>query len=241
MRLDRFLSNQTQYTRDEIKKRIKNGDVEVDGIKIKDIAFSVNPHVSRVTLEGHDILYKEHITLIMNKPSGYVCATKDNVHQTVLQLLKSPYDAFDFKIVGRLDKDTEGLLILTTDGKIVHKLTSPHKHIYKTYFVEVDKPIDDIEIFSKVYAIKDGNDQLYQPNKPIIKKLSEKTCLFSIDEGKFHQVKRMFAYFGYEVTYLKRISIGNLFLDESLLLGAYKEVEDDIMLKIESHENLTKI
>lgn len=241
MRLDRFISNQTQYSRDETKTLIKKGFVSVDGHTIKDPSFNIDPDLSDIELNHEKITYKKEITLMLNKPKGYVSATKDHLHPTVLSLINAPYNTYDLKIVGRLDIDTEGLLLLTTNGKLVHELTSPHKHIFKTYFVEVDKDILDFEVFNQDYEIKDGQNVLYKPHKPIIKELSKRSCLFSIDEGKFHQVKRMFAYFGYEVMYLKRISIGNLVLDELLQIGEYKVIEDDVVQTIQSHENLNKI
>lgn len=225
MRLDKFISTYTPYSREESKKWIKKGLIKVDGIMILDASFHIDPTISKVSIQDEVIFYKKDVTLMLNKPKGYVSATKDGLHPTVLSLIKKPYDQLDLKIVGRLDIDTEGLLLLTTNGSLVHKLTSPNKQIFKTYWVEVDKKIEDMSVFYGEYDIFDGNGLVYKPHPPKITLLSDNTCLFSIDEGKFHQVKRMFAHFNYQVISLKRISIGPITLDDTLSLGDYKEID----------------
>jgi 16S rRNA pseudouridine516 synthase len=224
MRLDKFLADKKLGSRKEVKTMIKEGLVFVDQKSIKDPSFHIYPtQVIKVNNEVIDH-YKD-ILLMMNKPAGYVCATKDNVSKTVFDLIHPPYHNYDLRIVGRLDKDTEGLLLLTNNGKIIHHLTSPKKDIYKMYYVETNDVFKDLERLTEPFFIKDSDEKLYQPLKPIVNYINDKSFYISIQEGKFHQIKRMISYFGYEVTYLKRIRIGDITLDETLPLGGYKEMD----------------
>jgi 16S rRNA pseudouridine516 synthase len=224
MRLDKFLSDKKLGTRKEVKTIIKEGLVFVDEKVSKDPSSHIYP-TQIIKVNGRIIEHYRDIVLMMHKPQGYVCATKDNVHKTVFDLIKAPYHTYDLRIVGRLDKDTEGLLLLTNNGSFVHALTSPKKEIYKTYYVETNEDFKDIDRLSEPFLIKDADEKLYQPLKPIVTYIKEKCMHISIQEGKFHQIKRMISYFGYEVTYLKRIRIGDIILDETLPLGGYKEMD----------------
>ena len=222
-RLDKILSNAMIGSRKEVVKLIRSGVVTVNETVVTDPAAKVNPDDSNITVSGILVYYREHYHLMMNKPDGYICATEDLREKTVLDLL--PDDEVPKNKVfpaGRLDKDTEGFVFLTTDGKLAHRVTGPKNHVNKKYFVTVDKPIqsDWIAEFQKGITIDDG----YTCKPAFLEILSETTCHLTIFEGKFHQVKRMFEALGTTVTYLKRVQIGSLLLDDSLKLGEYKEL-----------------
>ena len=223
MRLDRYLANLKYGTRNEITKKIKSKKVTVNGNVITDSRYKVDTTSDKVTFEGQDIFYKETILLMLNKPSGVISANKDGLHQTVLDLIGEPYNRFDLKIAGRLDIDTEGLILLTNDGKLLHKIISPNKNIYKKYYVKVESKFDSSKML-KQFEIKDGRDLMFTPLLPKVEQISDDEFFLSIKEGKFHQVKRMIEHFNNKVIYLKRVSIGNIELDESLQKGRYKEI-----------------
>jgi 16S rRNA pseudouridine516 synthase len=183
----------------------------------------VDTENDKVTFEGIDIFYKETVLLMLNKPSGVISANKDGLHETVLDLIGEPYNRFDLRIAGRLDIDTEGLILLTNDGKLLHKIISPNKDVYKKYYVKVESKFDSNKLL-KEFQIKDGRDLLFTPLLPIVEQISDDEFFLSIKEGKFHQVKRMVEHFNNKVTYLKRVSIGNIELDNSLEKGRYKEI-----------------
>jgi len=226
MRLDRLLANLKYGTRKEIQKVMKNQRVKVDDKVIKDTRYKVDPLKQKVTFDDIEIFYKESILIMLNKPSGYISATHDKTDKTVIDLIKEPYSRFDLSIAGRLDKDTEGLLLLTNNGKLLHNIISPNKDVYKKYYVKVEKPFPNPSKLDSDYEIKDGRDYLFKPQKPIIEKINDYEFYISIKEGKFHQIKRMVEHFSNNVIYLKRISIGKIELDSNLLLGEYKELID---------------
>ncbi len=225
MRLDRYLANLKYGTRNEITKKIKSKKVTVNGNIVVDSRFKVDTINDKVTLEGLDIFYKETILLMLNKPSGVISANKDGLHETVLDLIGEPYNRFDLRIAGRLDIDTEGLILLTNDGKLLHKIISPNKDVYKKYYVKVESKFDSNKLL-KEFQIKDGRDLMFTPLLPKVEQISDDEFYLSIKEGKFHQVKRMVEHFNNKVVYLKRVSIGNIDLDNSLGKGRYKEVVD---------------
>ena len=225
MRLDRYLSNLKYGTRNEITKKIKSKKVTVNGILVTDSRYKVDTQKDVVTLDSVEIFYKETILLMLNKPSGVISANKDGLHQTVLDLIGEPYNRFELRIAGRLDIDTEGLILLTNDGKLLHKIISPNKDVYKKYYVKVESKFDSNKLL-KEFQIKDGRDLLFTPLLPKVEQISDDEFFLSIKEGKFHQVKRMVEHFNNKVVYLKRVSIGNIELDNSLEKGRYKEVID---------------
>ncbi|WP_235666988.1 16S rRNA pseudouridine(516) synthase, partial [Clostridioides difficile] len=170
----------------------------------------------------------------MNKPDGYISATTDKYDPTVLDLIDLSYLAFEPFPVGRLDKDTEGLLVLTNDGKLSHRVLSPKKHVPKTYYAKIDGVVteEDVEAFLEGVVLDDGYKTM--PSQlNILKSDDESEIELTIHEGKFHQVKRMFESVGKKVVYLKRLSMGNLKLDESLELGEYRELTDEEVKLIE--------
>ncbi|MET3697209.1 ribosomal small subunit pseudouridine synthase A [Bacillus oleivorans] len=228
MRIDKMLANLGFGSRKEVKKLLKDGAVQVNSSLVKDGKEQVNPVEDTVTVHGETVEYKEFIYLMMNKPPGVISATEDMKEETVLDLLEWEDALFQPFPVGRLDKDTEGLLLLTNDGQLAHQLLSPKKHVPKTYFAVIEGEVneDDIAAFKKGVTLDDG-----YVTKPgileILKKGPTSDIALTITEGKFHQVKRMFLARGKRVIYLKRISMGSLKLDESLELGEYRELTEE--------------
>ena len=166
---------------------------------------------------------------MLNKPSGVVSANKDNLHKTVIDLIKEPYNRYELNICGRLDIDTVGLVLITNDGALMHKIISPKKNIDKTYYVEYSGTINKTALESPLELI-DGNNELYTTKGSKVEILGDNSCNITISEGKFHQVKRMFEKIECKVTYLKRIRIGNITLDESLNEGDYIEIDYNMFM-----------
>ncbi len=227
-RIDKILSNCGIGTRKDVKQFIKYGLVKVDGKVISKSDMKIDPDQCEITVNDKVITYKEFVYLMLNKPDGYVSATEDNKFPTVVDLVPVEYAHFNVFPVGRLDVDTEGLLILTNDGKFAHNVTSPKKHIPKKYFVIPQNEVtqNDIEVFKK------GMDLGDFVTMPANLEICNEGCLVTIYEGKFHQVKRMFEKIHNKVVFLKRIQIGNLKLDESLPLGEIKELTQGDIDKI---------
>ncbi len=230
-RLDKVLSNMGFGSRAELKKKAKSGSIVVNGAVVKDPGKHVDPYTDSIEIDGETIAYREFVYLMLHKPPGVISATEDVRERTVLDLLDEKYLVFEPFPVGRLDKDTEGLLLLTNDGKLAHELLSPRKHVPKTYQAIVEGRVDeeDIRQFSRGVTLDDGYVTL--PSELVIDALEERgdgsirsRITLTIHEGKFHQVKRMFEAVGKKVIYLKRISMGTLRLDESLEIGSYREL-----------------
>jgi 16S rRNA pseudouridine516 synthase len=228
MRLDKLLANMGYGTRKEIKKFCKSGAVKVDGKPVKDSSIHVDPDSQEVEIHGEIVQYREFVYLMMNKPQGVVSATEDLVDETVVDLLDPEFYAFEVFPVGRLDKDTEGLLLLTNDGKLAHELLSPKKHVPKKYFAIVNGRVteEDVEKFGKGVTLDDGYETL-PAQLTVLTKGSISEIELVIYEGKYHQVKRMFESVGKKVTFLKRLSMGALQLDEDLELGEYRELTEE--------------
>lgn len=227
MRLDKFLSESTDMSRKEIKHLIKHGAVNVCGRTDVSADMHIDMH-TRVFVEGTEIMYRKFIYLVMNKPAGYVSATFDRRDPTVVELVPEEYAHYAPFPVGRLDIDTEGLLILTNDGQLAHELTSPKKNIYKKYYVQCDKAFEKADI-DKFGAGMDLGDFTA---RPAYLELTERPdCAYvSICEGKFHQVKRMCEKTGKTVVYLKRVSIGGLVLPPDLKPGQCREYTKEMLL-----------
>lgn len=222
MRLDKYLSECGIGSRKEMKGLVKGGAVTVDGVPVQKSDIHIDENTAAVTVNGKLITYRKYVYLMMNKPQGYVSATEDKRLPTVLDLIPEEYAHYQMFPVGRLDIDTEGLLILTNDGGYAHSMTSPKKEVYKTYFARLDKPMEeeDIAVFAGGIPLKDFTA------KPARLEICDdpREVYISICEGKFHQVKRMCAYVGKDVLYLKRLSMGDLVLDETLAPGEVKEI-----------------
>ncbi|QEK11756.1 rRNA pseudouridine synthase [Crassaminicella thermophila] len=227
-RLDKILSNMGYGTRKEIKSIIKKGLVRVDGNVIKDSSMHIDPCESQIEIDGEKLVYKEFIYIMMNKPQGVISASFDPRVETVVDLLDKKYQIFNPFPVGRLDKDTEGLLILTNDGKLAHELLSPKKHVPKTYFAYVEGKVSEKDIISFKEGVVLDDEYMTLPAKlRILKSDFISEIVLTIYEGKFHQVKRMFEAVGKKVVYLKRIAMGDLKLDETLDLGEYRELTEE--------------
>ena len=228
MRIDKMLANLGYGSRKEVKQLLKSGAVKVDDVVVKDAKQHIDTNNQTVTLNGEVIEYKEYIYLMMNKPQGVLSATEDSVSETVIDLLELGDQVYEPFPVGRLDKDTEGLLLITNDGQLAHKLLSPKKHVPKTYFAVIDGEVteEDVEAFAEGVTLDDGYET--KPGElKIVKSGIRSDIELTITEGKFHQVKRMFEAVGKKVVYLKRISMGPLPLDETLELGEYRELTDE--------------
>lgn len=226
-RLDKVLANMGYGSRKDVKKFIKDGKVKVNNSIICDNEFKVNPYEDKIFFGDEEILYREYIYLMMNKPQGLVSSTDDPRTRTVIDLLEEEYLIYKPFPVGRLDKDTEGLLMISNDGKLAHELLSPKKGVNKKYYVEVDGYVEDkyIEVFKEGVTLEDGYKTLPADLEIINGNIVSKVYL-TIQEGKFHQVKRMFESIGMKVLFLKRISMGPLVLDQSLEPGTYRELTE---------------
>ncbi|EDO1181387.1 TPA: rRNA pseudouridine synthase [Listeria innocua] len=232
MRLDKLLSHTGFGSRKEVKPLLKSGAVVVNGTIQKDSKTQVNPDKDQVTVHGTPVIYQEFVYFMLHKPQNVVSATEDNLSETVIDLLEQEDTLTNPFPVGRLDKDTEGLLIITNDGTLAHNLLSPKKHIDKTYYAKIDGDVtaEDVEAFSTGVTLDDG----YTCKPAHLEIITPNEIKVTIQEGKFHQVKRMFAARGKTVSYLKRISMGNLQLDESLELGEYRPLTENELLILQN-------
>jgi 16S rRNA pseudouridine516 synthase len=228
MRIDKLLANMGYGSRKEVKKLLKDGGLQVNGEVIKDGKVHVDADNDTVMLYGEKVEYREFIYLLMNKPPGLISATEDANEETVIDILQMDDQIFNPFPVGRLDKDTEGLLLITNDGQLSHQLLSPKRHVPKTYFAVIEGEVTDrdIEAFKEGVTLEDGYHT--KPGELVILKSGPTSDIeLTITEGKFHQVKRMFESVGKRVVYLKRLSMGPLKLDEDLQLGEYRELTDE--------------
>ena len=237
MRLDKLLSNMGYGSRKEVKILLKSKAVEVNGLVAKDVSMHVDTDTDEVLVVGEKVVYTEFIYLMMNKPPGVISATEDKHDKTVIDLLDPLSQHFKPFPVGRLDKDTEGLLILTNDGHLTHQLLSPKKHVPKLYFAVIEGRVteDDVMKFKEGVTLDDG--YFTKPGELTILSSGDVSEIeLSIMEGKFHQVKRMFGSVGKKVTYLKRIRMGSLQLDETLELGDYRHLTEDELVALQQKE-----
>ncbi len=226
-RLDKILGNMGYGSRKDIKESVRKGLVTVNGNVAKDPGMKADPLNDVIVIDGEEVVYRKYIYLLMNKPAGVVSATFDNHDTTVVDLLPFDYRSFEPFPVGRLDKDTVGLLLLTNDGELNHRLLAPKSHVDKVYYVNLENEADesDIEAFRKGLEIDGGYRCM--PADLVISKDDRKEVHVTIREGKFHQVKRMFKARGNEVTFLQRVSFGPIVLDEDLDEGEIRELTED--------------
>lgn len=236
-RLDKIISNLGYGSRKDVKSFAKKGLIEVDGVVVKDNGMLVDPESSIIKVNGEEIIYRKYIYLMMNEPDGVISATHDNRDETVVDLLELDHQVFDPFPVGRLDKDTVGLLLLTNDGELNHRLISPKYHVDKIYYAEIDKKVDesDIEAFKKGITLDDGYKCLEAKLEIISATEEGSEVRVTIQEGKYHQVKRMFEAVGKKVIYLKREEFGGLILDPELEEGEYRELTDDELALLRSY------
>ena len=215
-------------SRKELKQAIKKGNLKVNGEIIKDSGFKVDPYGDKIVYNGEDIIYRKFIYILMNKAPGLVSSTDDPLSETVIDVLDEKYKVFSPFPIGRLDKDTEGLLIISNDGQLAHNLLSPKKHVEKTYYAKVRGKVEEghKEDFKNGIVLDDGYKTL-EAKLEVLESDDISEIRLTIQEGKYHQVKRMFKSLGMEVVYLKRLSMGNLLLDEDLGLGEYRELKEN--------------
>ncbi len=225
-RLDKILANMGIGTRKEVKKLTRSGAVKVNGEVVKNSDIKIDENNDEITVFDSPVVYKKYVYLMLNKPDGYVSATYDNMYPTVIDLVPPEYENYELFPVGRLDIDTEGLLLLTNDGQLAHKLLSPKNHIPKLYYAETRRPVteDDVRLLEQPMDLGDFITM------PASVQICQKGAYITINEGKFHQVKRMFEKTDNEVLYLKRLKMGDLCLDEALQTGQVRELTEDEML-----------
>lgn len=236
MRLDKYLAEMGVGTRQEVKKQIRQGKAAVNGTVVKAADTKIDETSDEVTICGRNISYVSYEYYMLNKPAGVVSATEDRRDTTVIDLIKKKKRK-DLFPVGRLDKDTEGLLLITNDGDLAHRLLAPKKHVDKVYYAKIDGIVteEDVKRFAEGIDIGAEEEEMTRPAKlDIMKSAEESEIRLTIHEGKFHQVKRMFLAVGKEVTYLKRERMGTLCLDENLKPGEYR------LLTEEEIENVRK-
>lgn len=226
IRLDKYLADMGIGTRKEVKNDIRKGRIKVNGVTETSPECKIDLLSDKVSVDGHEIGYVSYEYYMFYKPAGCVSATEDKKHKTVVDYIDAKRK--DLFPVGRLDIDTEGLLLITNDGDLAHQLLSPKKHVEKVYYARIAGKVtkQDIALFQQGLDI--GEEKLTLPAKlDIIKSDLESEILITITEGKYHQVKRMFEAVEKEVVYLKRMSMGSLSLDESLKPGEYRTLRDD--------------
>ena len=236
IRLDKYLADMGVGTRTEVKKLIRQGKVTVDGSIEKSPERKIDISHQKVCCMGEAVSYETHEYYMLNKPAGVVSATTDRQDKTVVELIsaKKRRDLFP---VGRLDKDTEGLLLITNDGDLAHRLLSPKKHVDKVYYAKIAGKVteEDKKAFAEGFAegMSIGNRETALPSKLEILHSGEISEIrLTIQEGKFHQVKRMFHAVGKEVIYLKRLSMGTLLLDETLKSGEYRALTKEELKRL---------
>lgn len=237
IRLDKFLANSGIGTRSEVKNYIKQRRVWLDGTPVLKGETKIDIEKSVVTFDKRVVSYEQYCYIMLNKPKGYICATEDKEEKTVLDLIPKQYEKFNLFPVGRLDKDTVGLLILSNDGKFAHNTLSPKKHIEKKYFAHINGMVteDYIKAF-KNGVIIDGGYKCLPANLEILYSAPNLSKVnITIKEGKYHQIKRMFQAFGKKVVYLKRLSFGEIQLDENLQEGDFRELNEQEMDTIKNY------
>lgn len=217
-RLDKFLAAQGKGTRKEVGRLIRSGAVAVDGVPVRDPAAKVDPSCQTVAVGGSPILWQEHLYIMMNKPAGVLSSTEDRRQKTVLDLLPEDLRRRGLFPAGRLDKDTIGLLLITDDGDLAHRMLSPKKHVYKLYQARLDAPVtpEDVRAFEE--GVRWG-EEVYAPARLWAGEGDSFVAFAQVHEGRFHQVKRMFQARGKTVLSLKRLKIGGLSLDSTLQEG----------------------
>lgn len=223
-RIDKIIASQGQYSRKEVKALIAKGRIAVDGRVVSSSSEKADPMTMLLTVDGKPLEFKRNLYLVLNKPKGYVSATEDREHPTVLELMPQEYRGRDLFPAGRLDRDTTGLMIITDDGVLAHNILAPKKHVPKRYHVELDIPVtEEMRLgFSEGVMLNDGVCKAAD-----LIKTGEKTAEVTLREGRYHQIKRMFGCFGAEVVELKRLGMGRLSLPEDLAEGECREMSEE--------------
>lgn len=226
-RLDKILVSQGLGSRSDVQRLIRRGCLKVDGAVWRNPAAKVDPEMVALSMNGQALRYREHLYIMLNKPAGVLCVSRDPKQKTVLNLLPPELQRSGLFPAGRLDKDTVGFTLITDDGDFAHRMLSPRHHVVKTYQAVVDAPLKEgqAEAFTKGLLLEDGTACL--PAKLQILEAGEQPLVeISISEGKYHQIKRMFGAFGHKVLWLKRIAIGGLSLDKTLMEGQSRVISE---------------
>ena len=234
MRLDKFLTELGIGSRKEVKEIVKKGHIKINSTIAKNSDTKIDENNDKIYLDGNLLVYEKFVYIMLNKPAGVVSATFDNKDKTVIDLINE-YKHLNLFPFGRLDKDSEGLLIISNDGKLAHDLLSPKKHVDKTYYVDVEGIVtdDDILKFKEGITLDDGK-VCKSAKLEIIKSDEISNCHVTISEGVFHQVKRMFESVNKKVIYLKRITFGNISLDNTLKLGEYRKLTEEEIKRLKN-------
>lgn len=224
IRLDKFVGERTEFSRSQIKNLVKKGEIRIDGTAAKTPDVKINPEEQKITVCGNEIVYREHTYVLLNKPEGYVCSTDEKDGETVMKLVPPQLRTRDMFPAGRLDKDSLGALLLTDDGGLAHRMLSPKSHIPKIYIVKLDSAFKNkyIDIFKKGIELSNGEQYLPAKVRPV--ENCEKLAFVELCEGKYHQIKRMFASVDNHVNCLMRVSLGGLVLPEKLAIGECMEL-----------------
>lgn len=228
-RIDKVISNQTNYSRKDVKELVKKRLVSVNGVIINKSDMKVNQDSDEIKILGEEIVVKKYVYLVLNKPKGFISATEDRSERTVLDLVPSEYMHRNLFPAGRLDKDTTGLMIITDDGEFAHNILAPKKHIKKTYQVVIDKEMteDMVKGFKEGVKLNDG--ECKSANLEIT---GEYSGIVELTEGRYHQIKRMFGCFSAKVLELERIKMGNLTLPSDLNQGECRELTEEELKRI---------
>ncbi len=223
MRIDKFISEQAIISRSDAKNLLKKGKIAVNGVAVKSADTKIDPEKDIVSIDGKEISYRRFMYIMLNKPGGVVCATRDGLSSTVLELLPEDFRRKGLFPAGRLDKDTEGFVFITDDGELAHKMLSPKNHVEKEYVVTLEKPADEnyIPLFESGMTIDGG--EVCLPAKLTLTD-NPKIVRLILHEGKYHQVKRMMEAAGNRVVHLKRVRMGGITLDPALLSGECREI-----------------
>lgn len=223
-RIDKIISNQTNYTRSDVKRLIKSKKVKVNGVIVSKPEIKVDADKDIINIDGANIIFKKNVYLVLNKPKGYISATEDRKMPTVLDIVADDYGNRNLFPVGRLDKDTTGLMILTDDGDFAHNILSPKKDSKKLYIATIDTPVtrEMIDGFENGIKLIDGE---CKPSK--LEKIGEYIAKVTLTEGKYHQIKRMFGCYNAKVIELKRVQMGDFKLPQDLKEGEYRELTED--------------
>ena len=230
-RIDRILSEQTNYSRKEIKKLVSKGLVLVNEGVVRRSDEKYDEDNISIKINGEDVSVNKHFYLLLNKPKGYVSTTVSDSDKTVIDLVPNKYKTRTLFPAGRLDKDTTGLMLITDDGVFAHNILSPKKHIKKIYEVVIDKDVSDemINGFKEGVKLNDG-----ECKSALLEKVDTNKCLVTLTEGRYHQIKRMFGCYKAKVIELKRICMGELYLPTNLSVGEVREVSSEELIKIQS-------
>lgn len=225
MRIDKYISSQVSgISRKDVKALCKKGEVSVNGLVVKNSDKKVIVGSDVVCVQGREIAYKKNVYIMLNKPQGYVCSTRDGKSPTVLELVPEELYRDGLFPAGRLDKDTEGFVLLTDDGELSHKMLSPKNHIEKKYYVELQNPVEEYYVNEFEKGMEIGGGDVCLPARIEFIPENINACYVYLKEGMYHQVKRMFEHLSNKVTFLKRVRIGGLELEESLALGECLEL-----------------